>query len=93
MKFNLLIGFCRKSINDFVLLFFVDSTPVELSNRVQILETGDLLISNVRESDAGLYNCIRANEAGTVTGEAYLGVMGMTIIITFIFIGHTVAVA
>lgn len=43
---------------------------------MQILETGDLLISNVRESDAGLYGCIRANEAGTVFGEAYLGVMG-----------------
>lgn len=51
--------------------------PVELSGRVQILETGDLLISNVRETDAGLYSCIRSNEAGSVTGEAYLGVMGM----------------
>lgn len=53
-----------------------DSMPVELSGRVQILETGDLLISNVRETDAGLYKCIRSNEAGSVTGEAYLGVMG-----------------
>lgn len=34
------------------------------------------MISNVRESDAGLYTCIRANEAGIVTEEAYLGVMG-----------------
>lgn len=40
---------------------------------------GDLLISNVRESDAGLYTCTRANEAGAVTGEAYLGVMGKEI--------------
>lgn len=53
-----------------------DSMPVELSGRVQILETGDLLISNVRETDAGLYTCIRSNEAGSVTGLAYLGVMG-----------------
>lgn len=53
-----------------------DSMPVELSGRVQILETGDLLISNVRETDAGLYTCIRSNEAGSVTGKGYLGVMG-----------------
>lgn len=46
------------------------------SGRVQFLESGDLLISNVRESDAGLYTCTRSNEAGTVFGEAYLGVMG-----------------
>lgn len=55
----------------------LDSTPVELNGRVQVLENGDLLISNVRETDAGWYNCIRSNEAGTVTGSAYLGVMGM----------------
>lgn len=54
-----------------------DSTPVELTGRVQVLENGDLLISNVRESDAGWYNCIRSNEAGSVTGQAYLGVMGV----------------
>lgn len=46
---------------------------------MQILESGDLLISNVRESDAGLYTCTRANEAGAVTGGAYLGVMGKKI--------------
>lgn len=60
-------------------VYFVESIPVELSGRVQILESGDLLISNVRESDAGLYTCSRANEAGAVTGEAYLGVMGKKI--------------
>lgn len=62
-----------------VLIVESDSTvsiPVELSGRVQILESGDLLISNVRESDAGLYTCTRANEAGSVTGGAHLGVMG-----------------
>lgn len=47
---------------------------------MQVLENGDLLISNVRETDAGWYNCIRSNEAGSVTGQAYLGVMG-----TYIF--------
>lgn len=59
--------------------FILDTTPVELTGRVQVLENGDLLISNVRESDAGWYNCIRSNEAGSVTGQAYLGVMGMLI--------------
>ncbi|XP_032295839.1 protein sidekick isoform X5 [Drosophila virilis] len=54
---------------------------VELSSRVQILESGDLLISNIRASDAGLYICVRANEAGTVKGEAYLGVLVRTQII------------
>ncbi|XP_055915597.1 protein sidekick isoform X4 [Eupeodes corollae] len=54
---------------------------VEVSSRVQILESGDLLISNIRESDAGLYTCVRSNEAGTVNGEAYLGVLVRTQII------------
>ncbi|XP_055298298.1 protein sidekick isoform X5 [Sitodiplosis mosellana] len=58
-----------------------DTTPVELTGRVQVLENGDLLISNVRESDAGWYNCIRSNEAGSVTGQAYLGVMVRTQIV------------
>lgn len=55
---------------------FTDSEPVELSGRIQVLDSGDLLISNVRETDAGLYSCIRSNEAGTVNGQAYLSVMG-----------------
>ncbi|KAH8411433.1 hypothetical protein KR215_004422, partial [Drosophila sulfurigaster] len=54
---------------------------VEMSSRVQILESGDLLISNIRSSDAGLYMCVRANEAGTVKGEAYLAVLVRTQII------------
>ena len=56
--------------------YIIDTYPVELSGRVQIIDTGDLLISNVREADAGLYSCERSNEAGTVNGEAWLGVMG-----------------
>lgn len=54
----------------------LETQLVEISSRVQILESGDLLISNIRASDAGLYICVRANEAGTVKGEAYLGVLG-----------------
>lgn len=66
---------CRRKPN--LLFNGSDSTPVELSRRVQLIEQGDLLISNVRESDAGWYSCIRSNEAGSVIGQAYLGVMGM----------------
>lgn len=49
---------------------------IETSGRIQILDTGDLLISAVKESDAGIYSCIRANEAGEVRGSAFLGVLG-----------------
>lgn len=54
---------------------------MEYSGRVQVLDSGDLLISNVRETDAGLYACVRSNEAGTVNGQAYLGVMGKCVVI------------
>lgn len=46
------------------------------SSRVQILETGDLLIAAVREKDAGHYTCVRSNEAGEVRGSANLSVLG-----------------
>lgn len=52
------------------------TVPIEYSGRVQILDSGDLLISNVRESDAGSYECVRSNEAGSVSGKAYVTVMG-----------------
>lgn len=54
----------------------LETQLVEISSRVQILESGDLLISNIRSSDAGLYICVRANEAGSVKGEAFLSVLG-----------------
>lgn len=76
LKFSDSFGMISLKIISIFSLSISDSMPVELSGRVQILETGDLLISNVRESDAGLYSCVRSNEAGSVTGEAYLGVMG-----------------
>lgn len=46
------------------------------SSRIQILETGDLLIAAVREKDAGVYTCVRSNEAGEVRGSANLSVLG-----------------
>lgn len=41
-----------------------------------MLETGDLLIADTRESDAGKYTCIRSNEAGSVQASAFLGILG-----------------
>lgn len=53
-----------------------DSVTIESSSRFQIFADGDLVISNLQEKDAGNYKCIRSNEAGSVTGEAFLGVLG-----------------
>lgn len=59
---------------------------MEYSGRIQVLDSGDLLISNVRETDAGLYACVRSNEAGSVNGQAYLSVMGKCDVVLFIII-------
>jgi len=53
-----------------------DTIPVEIAGRVQVLDNGDLLVAAVKSYDAGKYTCIRANEAGSVNGSAYLTVMG-----------------
>lgn len=58
------------------LLIFLGEKEIETSSRVQILDTGDLLIAAVKESDAGQYTCIRSNEAGEVRGSAHLQVLG-----------------
>lgn len=55
---------------------FLGEKEVEVSSRVQILDTGDLLIAAVKETDAGQYTCVRANEAGEVRGSAHLQVLG-----------------
>ncbi|XP_074029858.1 sidekick cell adhesion molecule isoform X2 [Leptinotarsa decemlineata] len=67
---------------------------VETSSRVQILDTGDLLIASVKESDAGQYTCLRSNEAGEVRGSAHLQVLVRTQIIqppvdTRVLLGQT----
>lgn len=49
---------------------------LEPSSRFQIFSNGDLVISNIQEKDSGSYKCIRSNEAGSVSGEAFLGVLG-----------------
>ncbi|XP_056641389.1 protein sidekick isoform X2 [Diorhabda sublineata] len=67
---------------------------VATSSRVQILDTGDLLIAAVKETDAGQYTCIRSNEAGKVRGSAYLQVLVRTQIVqppvdTRVLLGQT----
>lgn len=59
-----------------VLLIFSGEKEVQVSSRVQILDTGDLLIAAVKETDAGQYTCVRSNEAGEVRGSAHLQVLG-----------------
>nr|CAD7457346.1 unnamed protein product [Timema tahoe] len=56
-----------------------DGRPVDMSGRVQVLEQGDLLIAAVKETDAGGYTCVRANEAGLVTASGYLSVLGVVL--------------
>lgn len=48
---------------------------METSAKYQILPNGDLVVSNVREEDMGSYKCIRENESGAVSGEAFLIVL------------------
>ncbi|XP_054261356.1 protein sidekick-like [Macrosteles quadrilineatus] len=74
--------------------YYQDSQPVELSGRLQVLESGDLLVAAVRESDAGKYACVRANEAGQVSAAGYLSVLVRTQIIqppvdTRVLLGNT----
>lgn len=49
---------------------------MEIAGRVQLLDSGDLLIAAVKTHDAGKYACLRSNEAGSVNGSAYLSVLG-----------------
>lgn len=90
LHFNKWLSFCRIRflIYRFLIQFGkwneIETEPVDASGRVQVLESGDLLISNVRENDAGYYQCVRMNEAGQVSGGAYLSVMGKN----FTFLEH-----
>ncbi|XP_072943917.1 protein sidekick isoform X2 [Epargyreus clarus] len=74
--------------------YFNDSLIINLSGRLQALEEGDLLITSTTTADSGKYTCIRANDAGNVSGEAYLTVLVRTQIIappvdTRVLLGHT----
>lgn len=56
--------------------FLVDSLIINTSGRLQTLEEGDLLITSTTTADTGKYSCSRANDAGRVTGDGYLTVLG-----------------
>ncbi|KAG6449472.1 hypothetical protein O3G_MSEX006098 [Manduca sexta] len=74
--------------------YFNDSLIINLSGRLQTLEDSDLLITSTTTADSGKYTCVRANDAGNVSGEAYLTVLVRTQIIappvdTRVLLGHT----
>ncbi|CAG0892307.1 unnamed protein product [Darwinula stevensoni] len=54
-----------------------DGKVVDGVGRLQVLDSGDLLVAAVRTSDEGIYQCTRANEAGMLQATAHLGVLGM----------------
>ena len=71
---------------------------ISFSGRIQILEDGGVLIAKVRTTDRGKYTCTRANEAGSVTGDAWLEVMVRTQIIlppvdTKVILGHVASMS
>uniref|UniRef100_A0A8D9FE64 Protein sidekick n=1 Tax=Cacopsylla melanoneura TaxID=428564 RepID=A0A8D9FE64_9HEMI len=73
---------------------YQDDLPVPILGRTQILEQGDLLIADVKNTDAGKYTCVRQNEAGRLEASAYLSVLVRTQIIqpptdTRVLLGHT----
>lgn len=74
--------------------YFNDSLIINLSERAQTLEEGDLLIISTTPADSGKYTCVRSNEAGTISGTAFLTVLVRTQIIappvdTRVLLGHT----
>ncbi|CAB3242123.1 unnamed protein product [Arctia plantaginis] len=80
--------------NPNVTWYFNDSLIINLSGRLQALEEGDLLITSTTNADSGKYTCVRSNDAGNVSGEAYLTVLVRTQIIappvdTRVLLGHT----
>lgn len=56
-------------------ILLTDVETLETSAKYQILPNGDLVVSNIREEDMGCYKCIRENESGAVSGEAFLIVL------------------
>ena len=73
-----------QSTNSSYDLFFIADGQISFSGRIQILEDGSLLIAKVRSTDRGKYTCVRANEAGSVRGTAWLSVLVRTQIIQVI---------
>ncbi|CAG9096606.1 unnamed protein product [Plutella xylostella] len=74
--------------------YFNDSLIINFSGRLQALDEGDLLVTSATAADSGKYSCVRANDAGRVSGEAYLTVLVRTQIVappvdTKVLLGHT----
>jgi protein sidekick len=59
----------------------ISDGEISFSGRIQILEDGSLLIAKVRSTDRGKYSCIRSNEAGSISGSAFLSVLVRTQIV------------
>ncbi|XP_015923362.1 protein sidekick isoform X2 [Parasteatoda tepidariorum] len=60
---------------------FNDHTDLLSSGRIQILESGSLLIASAEYDDVGKYTCVRENSAGSIKGSGYLIVLVRTQII------------
>ncbi|XP_065308715.1 protein sidekick isoform X2 [Dermacentor albipictus] len=60
---------------------YSDVVPVHSEGRMQILESGTLVIASVVLADSGKYTCMRANSAGSASAEAYLTVLVRTQIV------------
>ncbi|KAI3369536.1 hypothetical protein L3Q82_007746 [Scortum barcoo] len=58
------------------------SEPLRESNRVSILENGNLRIWNATKSDAGLYTCVARNQFGVASSTGSVTVKEPTIITT-----------
>ena len=63
------------------IFYYLLDGQISFSGRIQILEDGSLLIAKVRSTDRGKYTCVRANEAGSVRGTAWVSVLVRTQII------------
>ncbi|KAG7176448.1 sidekick-like 1 [Homarus americanus] len=55
-----------------------DDLELVENGHYQILSSGDLLIAGVNTRDEGKYTCLRSNEAGTVSGDAWLSILVKT---------------
>ncbi|KAK8382212.1 hypothetical protein O3P69_015266 [Scylla paramamosain] len=57
---------------------FNDSLELVENGHYQILDDGDLLITSVDSRDEGKYTCLRANEAGSISQDAWLSILVKT---------------
>nr|XP_045601913.1 protein sidekick-like isoform X1 [Procambarus clarkii] len=55
-----------------------DDLELVENGHYQILSSGDLLIAGVNTRDEGKYTCLRSNEAGTASGNAWLAILVKT---------------